>query len=321
MDAVRLEILGLELRNADDDGPGTVTGPVVNYGDVAKTRRGMERIRARAFLGLHDENLACNLCHRYGDNVLVHNGQGLTLTDTPTALLADTVLPKSPAGLATANGVRSGALRGYSSEFVPVFEERAADGVIDVHKGLLTGLGIVDKPAYAQSLVQLRQIEQIAPDQSVLISGPAGAGKTQFAQELQQRHGGMVSDFQSEYAKRLGIERDPVTGRYPPRRPEDRYIISIVQEDRRTAVAQARARGQNVYYTNSLGENGRRRALLQSLGERAIEEVIDPGELAVAARLSVEGVLSGQCREAIDRWYRPFATGPFGFRSRMLAWL
>ena len=157
MDPVRLEIArGLELRQ-DTDGPGIVTGVVVRYGDVARTRRGWERIRARAFLGLNDGNLAVNLGHRYGDNTLVHVGQGLTFTDGPDALRAETILPKSPAGLETANGVRSGALRGYSSEFVPVFEERAADGVTDVHKGLLTGLGIVEKPAYSQSLVEIRQ--------------------------------------------------------------------------------------------------------------------------------------------------------------------
>ena len=193
------------------------------------------------------------------------------------------MLPDTPIGHAAAAGVRNGELTGWSTEFVPLIET-PENGGISIYRALLVGLGLVDVPAYPSSTVQMRQYDD---GESVLISGPAGAGKTQRARFLQQEHGGMVSDFQETYADLLGIERDPVTGRYPPRKPEDRYIISIVQEQRRVAIATAQTRGMPIYFTNSLGEEGRRRALLQSLGETAAEEVIDPGEEEVVRRLSV----------------------------------
>ena len=317
-DLLTIVTAGIEYRQADH-GVGVVSGPVVNYGEYAATKRGRETVRPGSFLGLSDPGLPVNIQHRQQAAQRITNGAGLTFRDTETALYADLLLPDTPIGHAAAAGVRNGELTGWSTEFVPLIEQ-AEDGAIAVYRALMVGLGLVDAPAYPSSTVQMRQYDD---GESVLISGPAGAGKTQRARFLQQEHGGMVSDFQETYADLLGIERDPVTGRYPPRKPEDRYIISIVQEQRRVAIATAQTRGMPIYFTNSLGEEGRRLALLQSLGETAAEEVIDPGEDEVVRRLSVRGKLSEQCREAIDRWYRPREREylPRWFRSRRLAWL
>ena len=316
MDTRTLTTAGVEFREGR-----TISGPIVNYADIAKTRRGPERIAAGAMLGLNDPAFPVSLQHGFGptQRIATYGDGGLTFTDSPTALRADLVVPDGDIGTAALDGVRSGKLRGWSAEFLPLLEANEG-GINTVFRALAVGLGLVDVPAYPGSLVQLRQYEN---GESVLVSGPAGAGKTQRARFLQQEHGGMVSDFQETYADLLGIERDPATGRYPPRRPEDRYIMSIVQEQRRVAVATAQARGMPVYYTNSLGEEGRRRALIQSLGPNAAEETIDPGEPEVVRRLSVNGRLSGQCREAIDRWYRPREREylPRWFRSKVLAWL
>ena len=58
--------------------------------------------------------------------------------------------------------------------------------------------------------------------------------------------------------------------------------------------------------TNSDGDARRRTALVASLGEGAVEEVIDPGEQVVRARLAdaISGELSSSCEGAINRWYR-----------------
>ena len=298
MDTRTLTTAGVEYRQ-DDNGVGVVSGPVVIYGDVARTRRGPELVHPGAFLGTTDPALPVNVQHglQAAERIASVSDGLLTFRDTPTALNAFLRLPDTQMGRTAAAGVQAGQLRGWSAEFVPLIE-RAENGVNAVYRALLVGLGLVDVPAYPGSLVQLRQYEE---GESVLISGPAGAGKTQRARFLQQEHGGMVSDFQQTYADLLGIERDPATGRYPPRRPEDRYIMSIVQEQRRVAVATAQARGMPIYFTNSLGEEGRRRALIQSLGPNAAEETIDPGEPEVVRRLSVNGRLSA----SMPRGYRP----------------
>ena len=58
-----------------------------------------------------------------------------------------------------------------------------------------------------------------------------------------------------------------------------------------------------VVYTNSQGRPPRRDELLRRLGPGAAEVVIDPGIDVVRRRLAVDGALSDQCQEAIDRWY------------------
>ena len=55
--------------------------------------------------------------------------------------------------------------------------------------------------------------------------------------------------------------------------------------------------------TNSDGSPARREYLRGLLGPGAVETVLDPGRAVVEERLSVNGVLSQQCGQAIDRWY------------------
>ena len=62
--------------------------------------------------------------------------------------------------------------------------------------------------------------------------------------------------------------------------------------------------GVEVIATNSDGSQERRQQLLALLGANAVEEIIDPGISVVTERLSVDGVLSEQCSQAIGRWYQ-----------------
>ena len=138
---------------------------------------------------------------------------------------------------------------------------------------------------------------------NILLSGPAGAGKSQRARELLAEADGpaVLADFQSQVAALTGAVRD-ADGRYPPR-PE--WILPLAEYVRRAVITGAVARDIAVIATNSDGDPDRRAFLLNELGEDATETVIDPGEETVRARLAdpATGELSNSCEEAINRWY------------------
>lgn len=138
---------------------------------------------------------------------------------------------------------------------------------------------------------------------SVLLSGPAGGGKSQLARRLWEAatRATIIVDFQSLYAALTGDERGP-DGRYPLR---DEALLPTVEYLRRAALTAARQRDLDVVATNSDGDPERRAVLLGLLGAGAVERVIDPGRDVVTARLSdpATGALSDECADAIDRWY------------------
>ena len=140
------------------------------------------------------------------------------------------------------------------------------------------------------------------PDE--LVSGPAGAGKTQLArQRLENAATPMVAaDFQSIYAMLLLQERLP-NGRYPERLESQAYALAMAEYIRRVIMTAAAEREIAVVTTNSDGSPVRRKTLLDALGSNAVETVVDPGVAVVRSRLAVDGVLSQQCESAIGRWY------------------
>ena len=137
----------------------------------------------------------------------------------------------------------------------------------------------------------------------VLISGPAGAGKTLAARnEVEAAATPAVAiDFQSLYASLLLLEREG--RRYPEREARHGYAIPLTEYVRRAAITGALQRDLTPILTNSDGDPVRRAELLALLGPGARELVIDPGRDAVVDRLSVDGQLSDQCKEAVNRWY------------------
>ena len=146
---------------------------------------------------------------------------------------------------------------------------------------------------------------------NLLLSGPAGGGKTQEARRILEAASEptVAADFQSLLSALTLLERQS-DGRYPPRRESQAsWLLPLTEYVRMTIIGAAQERGVDVVATNSDGSPSRRALLISRLGPGAVERVIDPGVDIVRARLSsVDGTLSEQCREAIQRWHGRIGT-------------
>ena len=139
----------------------------------------------------------------------------------------------------------------------------------------------------------------------LLISGPAGAGKSAEGKRLlaEAQQPTILVEFQEILAFLLGLRRDPTTNRYPERRPQDAYAIPLAAAIRRFTIVEAVEEDIFTIASNSDGDPGRRAELMRILGPGAVERIIDPGYDVILERLSVDGVLSEQCAQAASRWY------------------
>ena len=123
----------------------TLSGVAMPYGTVSPDFR--ERFEPGAFgaVGTVDLNL------QHDPAVVV--ARGATLTDSPSALSVRATLPGGAAALVL---VRRRALNGFSVEFNPTREHRDAAGVRVVEAADLTGLALVDRPAYPGARPEVR---------------------------------------------------------------------------------------------------------------------------------------------------------------------
>ena len=140
----------VELRQ----GPGrTVGGVAVRYGDLAQLPWGEERIEAGAFAPIDDVILNA---HHDRDTPLARTGAGLTLDDTGERLAFSATLPATRAADDVLELVRTGIMRGASVE-MRVTGERFEGGVRVIQRARLSGIGVVDTPAYPESEVEARR--------------------------------------------------------------------------------------------------------------------------------------------------------------------
>ena len=137
---------------------------------------------------------------------------------------------------------------------------------------------------------------------SILLSGPAGGAKSQLARDLllEATEPTVQADFQSIVVALLALVRDK-DGLYPVR-PD--FVLPIAEYTRQAVITGATARELSIILTNSDGDPGRRRALLERLGAGATERIVDPGQGVVEKRLQdARGELSSDCSRAVGRWY------------------
>ena len=123
----------------------TLSGTAMPYGTIAPGFR--ERFEPGAFGAVGSVDL--NLQH----DPAVVVARGASLTDSPVALSVRATLSDGAAALAL---VKRGALRGFSVEFHAKRERRDAAGVRVVEAATLTGLALVDRPAYPAAGAEVR---------------------------------------------------------------------------------------------------------------------------------------------------------------------
>ena len=123
----------------------TLTGTALRYGDISPDFR--ERFEPGAFGEVR--SVPINLQH---DPALIVTEKA-ALIDTPRSLDVRADLPEGSAALAL---VRRGALTGFSIEFHSKAERREA-GVRIISSAELTGLALVDRGAYLQSVAEVRR--------------------------------------------------------------------------------------------------------------------------------------------------------------------
>lgn len=148
---MELERRFCELR-APTDGR-VLEGVAVRYGDTARLPWGKERIRAGAFAPLGD--VLVNVMHQRSRPIGRTGGGGLSLDDGPDELRLRLVLPATKDADDVLTLVRQRILRALSVEFQPVKETLDAD-VRVIERAKLIGVGVVDRPAYPDSLVSAR---------------------------------------------------------------------------------------------------------------------------------------------------------------------
>ena len=146
----------VEFRVAELRSTGRVVeGRAIAYGDIARTSFGPERFESGAFGDLLKADVILNASHRRDRPLARTGGGGLVLTDGPDALDVRAELPETREADDALENIRRKIYRGLSIEFEPTAERMAA-GVRVIERANLSGMGIVDRPAYKGSTVSAR---------------------------------------------------------------------------------------------------------------------------------------------------------------------
>ena len=147
------EIRFAEL-NHDPAHPRRLRGVVVRYGEPSLIDgRFYESVRAGAFGDVSKLDLVLNLQHERPRPLARTGGGGLTLRDTQEALTLEAILPTTQDANDALKLVRGNILRGLSVEMRRIQDSWTGDQRT-IHSAMLGGVGLVDSPAYASSLVE-----------------------------------------------------------------------------------------------------------------------------------------------------------------------
>lgn len=137
------------------------------------------------------------------------------------------------------------------------------------------------------------------------VAGPAGAGKSAVAVgHLRDGGADVLIDTTALWAAVRQVGRGP-DGRYPERLDTD-PALPLLAWAKTALTREALRRGLRVLKTSSTrADRDRDRALAADMGAEFAEEIVDPGEDVVRARLADDdGTVSPACQAAVDRWFR-----------------
>ena len=137
---------------------GRVEGVALRYGDTANIGgQFRERFEAGAFGEVAGLDVIARLQHERGRPIGRTGGGGLELADSAAELRASLTLPKTRDGEDAAELLRTRILRGWSVEFRATREKVADGGLRVIERAELRGLGLVDEPAYGDSLAKIAE--------------------------------------------------------------------------------------------------------------------------------------------------------------------
>ena len=146
----------LRERRFDLESDGRkIKGVAVRYGDVAKLPWGNEKIAPGA---LDFDDVILNLHHNRSAPLARTNGGGLSVVDDGQTLRLEADLPDIQEANDALTLIRKRVLRGLSMEFTVDDEVQQGD-TVEVLKGKLVNVAIVDRPAYPDSYIEARRAE------------------------------------------------------------------------------------------------------------------------------------------------------------------
>ena len=139
-------IVSVELRETDDDSPGTIAGLILPIGRIAADRKEVFTPGAATF-------------PESGVRLLLEHEGRVVMTFEPEVVSdgyrIEAALPRTPEGEEAAELVRSGKRSNLSVEFVTLEEERVSE-VREVRRALISAAALVGSGAYAQARAELR---------------------------------------------------------------------------------------------------------------------------------------------------------------------
>ena len=132
-------------------------GVVVTYNEeTSKTSFGREKILPGAFGDVSQSDVVLNVQHDRTQPLARTGKGGLRLIDSDVELRAEVSMPSTRAARDVYDLVEREVLQGFSVEMI-VQSERYIDDVRVITGARLTGLGLVDKPAYSLSKAEARK--------------------------------------------------------------------------------------------------------------------------------------------------------------------
>lgn len=156
-----------EFREMPNENDRVIEGVALRYGEVAELPIGRETFERGAFGDIGDVIL--NVQHDRSRPLARTGGGGLELIDDDE-LSVRAVLPQTRDADDVLELINQRVLRGLSIEFRQAKGRFAMEGgrdVLRISSAVLTGVGVVDRPAYEKSILKKRWADHLATQNRV----------------------------------------------------------------------------------------------------------------------------------------------------------